>query len=379
MSDDATAGHWEPPADQPITPAQPPPPSWVAPAYGPPPSSEASSSEPVAPASEPVAPASDVDDAPSTTTAIDPPPAGFVYPAGAQNTYRVDYLESPPKRRRSPAMFVAIGLVLLIVIGVGGGLISTGSGHSSAGVAGVASASASSHPQDSTKPSPATTQNAGPSPNASAPNAPAPSTQVGPLDANLLPPSAEGGGTLMALIPGGRSVTDQATLDFCNYDYTSESLRDARVQVQYVSGAALASNEFVRYGSGGAAAAFSEIKKAIAGCPSSYNESGGEVSGIHRLTGLTGLAKDSAAVSFTSTFTGPGGVEHQATTVVYQFDGDFFSGVYVYGTDATTVQAAAAKLAATSAKLLAEAATGKPGTGGGPLTSAPSGAPGVQA
>lgn len=183
----------------------------------------------------------------------------------------------------------------------------------------------------------------------------------------------------MALIPGGRSVTDQATLDFCNFNYTSESLRATRVQVQYVGSDESASNEFVRYHTGGATKAFGELQKAIGGCPSSYNESGGEVSDIHRLSGLSGLVKNSAAVSFTSTFTGIGGVVHEATTVVYQFDGDYFSGVYVYGTDPAAVQSAAAKLGAASARLLAEAAARKPGTGGGQLANPQASEPGVQA
>ena len=67
------------------------------------------------------------------------------------------------------------------------------------------------------------------------------------------------------------------------------------------------------------------------------------------------------------------------TTAIYQFEGDYFSGVYVYGTDADAVQRSAAKLGAASAKLLAEAAAGKPGTGGGPLAAPEQSAPGIQA
>jgi hypothetical protein len=267
-------------------------------------------------------------------------------------------------------MFIAIGLVVLVLVGVGAGLVASNGSSSSPSAATVASASASPQPRDTTAPSQA--------PSSAAP-APEGSAAAGPLDSYLLPPNAIGAGTLMALIPGGRSVTDQATLDFCNYNYTSEKSRDARVQVQYLGRGTSASNEFVRYRAGGAAAAFGEIQKAIATCPSSYNESGGEVSEIHRLTGLSGLVKDNAAVSFTSTYTGSGGVVRQATTVIYQFDGDYFSGVYVYGTDADAVQATAAKLGAASAKLLAEAAAGEPGTGGGPLANPEPAAPGIQA
>lgn len=361
MNDDATAGQWEPPADQPVLPEPPqqqpapPEPSWAAPAYGPPPAYAPPPSSETSGATTPFNP-----------FAAPPPSGGFVYPEGAQSPHRVDYLESPA-RRRSPALLIAVGLVVLAVVGVGVGLISSGSSHSTSGVAVAPSASA--QPQESTAPSPAP----------SGGDAQPPGASTGPLDSYLLPPSDVGAGTVMALIPGGRSVTDQATLDFCNVNYTSENLRAARVQVQYVgSSGQSASNEFVRYRGGGAAAAYAELQKAIAGCPSSYNEAGGEVSAIHRLSGLSGLAKNSAAVSFTSTFTGVGGVVHEATTVVYQFDGDYFSGVYVYGTDAAAVQDAATKLAADSAKLLAEAAAGKPGSGGGPLASPQASAPGVQ-
>lgn len=357
MNDDATAGHWEPPADQPMVPeppeerrTTPPEPSWAPPAYGPPPTSE-----PTGPTTP-------------NAFATSPPSTGFVYPEGAQSPYRVDYLESPPSRR-SPALLIAIVLIALAVVGAGVGLISTSSSHSTSGVASTPSSSALPQPQESTTPS---------QPPSGGDGQP-PSSGAGPLDSYLLPPSAVGAGTVMALIPGGRSVTDQATLDFCNVNYSSENLRAARVQVQYIgTSGQTASNEFVRYRSGGGAAAFGELQKAIAGCPSSYNESAGQVSDIHRLNGVSGLVRNSAAVSFTSTFTGVTGVVHEATTVIYQFDGDYFSGVYVYGANAATVQAAAAKLAAASAKLLAEAAAGKPGSGGGPLANPQASAPGVQ-
>lgn len=371
MSDDATSGRWEPPADQPVQPEpprqSPPEPSWAAPAYGPPPTlGSPSTSEPTG--------------APTPPNVANPPlpSGGFVYPEGAQSPYRVDYLESAP-RRRSPAIIIASVLVVLALVGSGFGLLSSNTSHSKSTDSGVASASASpqpqdtAQPQDSTSPQPST----GPAPSG---GAQAPANNSGPLDKYLLPPSDIGAGTLMALIPGGRSVSDQATLDFCNFNYASERLRADRVQVQYIGGGGQsASNEFVRYHSDGATAAFGELQKAIAGCPSTYNESGGEVSNIHRLTGFSGLAKNSAAVSFTSTFTGIGGVVHEATTVVYQFDGDYFSGVYVYGTDAAAVQGAAARLGADSAILLAEAAAGKPGTGGGPLANPQPSQPGVQA
>jgi hypothetical protein len=299
-----------------------------------------------------------------------------VYPQGAQSPYRVDYLESPA-RRRSPALVVAVVLVALAIVGAAAGLVARGGKSASpppTNPAAAVSSSAGAPEPRQTSPS------QGPSVGGAQPptSGPSPSQGRGPLDSYLLPPDLIGSGAVMALIPGGRSVTDQATLDFCNVDYASEKLRDARVQVQYAADGRAASNEFVRYRPGGAELAFAEIQKAIASCASSYRQSGAEISDIHRLTGLTGLAKNNAAVSFTSTYTGIGGVVHQATTVIYQFDGDYFSGVYVYGADAASVQGAAGKLGIASARLLAEAASGEPGTGGGPMTDPGENAPGVQ-
>ena len=50
-------------------------------------------------------------------------------------------------------------------------------------------------------------------------------------------------------------------------------------------------------------------------------------------------------------------------------DGDYFSGVYVYGATRATALAQAERLGAISARHLAEAVSGKPGTGGGQFQS----------
>jgi len=191
----------------------------------------------------------------------------------------------------------------------------------------------------------------------------------GPLDKYLVAPSDLGAHTLMLLIDGGRSVTDQATLDFCGYHYTSEALRTARVQVQYVGGSQDASNEFVQYKPGGAASAYAEIQKAVAGCPSAYADNDSAMSQIQRLQDLTGLVKDNVAVEFAVATSDPNGNPlSEWSTVVYQFDGNYFSGIYVYGADKTRVEQVGAQLATKAAQHLAEAARGAPGTGGGPFT-----------
>lgn len=173
----------------------------------------------------------------------------------------------------------------------------------------------------------------------------------------------------MVLIDGGRDITNQATLDFCGYHYTSESLRTARVQVEYVGGTEDASNEFVQYKPGGVASAYAEIQKAVNGCPSTYTDNDSQTSQLQHLTNMTALVKDHVAIEFAVTTTSSAGnTVSEWSTVVYQFDGNYFSGIYVYGTDKTRVEQVGAQLAAKAAQHLIEATTGKPGSGGGTLT-----------
>ena len=170
-------------------------------------------------------------------------------------------------------------------------------------------------------------------------------------------------------IRDGRVKSDLATLDFCGYDYTSEKLRAARVQVEYVNGSQDASNEFVQYKPGGATTAYSQIQKAVSGCPSTYTDSNGTLSQVRPITSAPGFAKEHLAITFALTGTGlDGSPVTQWSAVVYQFDGDYFSGVYVYGSSRAQVQQLAVTLAARAAQHLAEAVAGKPGTGGGTFT-----------
>ncbi|HLW94445.1 MAG TPA: hypothetical protein VKS25_03620, partial [Solirubrobacteraceae bacterium] len=77
----------------------------------------------------------------------------------------------------------------------------------------------------------------------------------------VLKASQVGAGYKSAVIPGGRQVAGQVTLDLCYYTYASESLRMARLQEGYLkaAGQPAVSNEVVVYRSGGAAAALSEL------------------------------------------------------------------------------------------------------------------------
>lgn len=370
MTDDPTAGHWQPPADQPIeaeSSHQPDPrgdgdgaPERATPLGR----GERATDEPRSPWAPPVS---------------GPPPYGAGYGTtpsrqlGGPNPWAApdstfgttDYIESPPRRRVSPALVIGIVVVVAVAL-VGGGvaLFATNSGpHNASGAAVLPSRSALPQPQSPDNPS------AG----GSAPNAPlspgASEASTGPLDRYLLAPSNFGAQARMVLINDGRAVDPDngVTLDFCNYDYKSEALRSQRVQVQYVNGNPEASNEFVRYRSGGAASAFAELKKAVASCPPSFQEGDGTASHIEQIQAAKGLATNHVVLTFSVTTSGFGGAQTLWTTAVYQFDGDFFSGLYVYGVDKAQVQQSALRLGTQAAKHLGEAAAGKPGTGGGQI------------
>ena len=185
---------------------------------------------------------------------------------------------------------------------------------------------------------------------------------------------------MMFLIDGGRSTGDQATLDWCNFTYTSEALRMTRVQVEYTGSASLPTgNEFVRYQKGGTAAAWTELQQAVATCPPSSTTDGYTNDLVQRAAPDNQLVARQIVLSYHVTDpTGQLNLPWQA--VVYQFDGDYFSGVYVYGLSRSLALNEAERLAAKSAIHLAQASRGKPGTGGGPIQSAASTPPdtGVQ-
>jgi hypothetical protein len=184
-----------------------------------------------------------------------------------------------------------------------------------------------------------------------------------------LAPAEIGAGELMYLIDGGRSTTDQATLDWCNFKYASEKMRVARVQVEY-SGDDLhpSGNEFVRYQAGGTAKAYSEIQQAVAGCPATSQTDGYTYSLVQRAPHDAALAPRQVVLSF-QVIDPTGQLDLQWQAIVYQFNGNYFSGVYVYGLTRASALAVAEQLGTLSARHLAQAATGNPGTGGGPFQS----------
>ena len=172
----------------------------------------------------------------------------------------------------------------------------------------------------------------------------------------------------MYLIDGGRSTTDQATLDWCNFKYTSETQRTARVQVEYAGDYVLdpSGNEFVRYGPGGTTKAYAEIQEAVAGCPATSQTDGYIYSLIQREPRNAALVSHQLVLSF-QVLDPTGQLDMPWQAIVYQFDGNYFSGVYVYGLSRASALTEAERLGAESAHHLAQAAAGKPGTGGGPF------------
>ncbi len=155
-----------------------------------------------------------------------------------------------PQKSRTLIWISAIVVVgLLAASGVGAFILDTR--HHSGPSAAVAAPPASSAPPTSTgssTPHPsASPQSTAPSslppsprpagPSTGQPTTPAggtaPGSASGPLDQYLLAPAEVGASSMMFLIDGGRNATNQATLDWCNFTYTSEAMRMTRVQVEY--------------------------------------------------------------------------------------------------------------------------------------------------
>ncbi|HEY8730074.1 MAG TPA: hypothetical protein VIL94_10855 [Acidothermaceae bacterium] len=191
----------------------------------------------------------------------------------------------------------------------------------------------------------------------------------GPLDSYLLAPTDVGTSAGMFLIDGGRDAVNQATLDFCNFAYTSEKLRQTRVQVEYEGANSVpVGNEFVHYGAGGSASGFAELQKAVTNCPPTSQSNGVTYSLVQRAAADRSLVPHQLVLSY-QVFDTTGGIGLPWQAVAYQFDGDYFSGIYVYGASRAAALAQAERLGAVAARHLSEAVSGKPGTGGGPFQS----------
>lgn len=156
------------------------------------------------------------------------------------------------------------------------------------------------------------------------------------LAKTVLATSQVGTGYQAAVIPGGKLVAGETTLDFCNKTYSSEALRSARLQVEYThKGGPQLSNEVVSYQPGGARQALAEMRHAAATCKN------GPVahppSGVRDLVRHTQLLSDPhllpGAIAILETDSGIVKGKHRTsqTIAIFQVRGNVLSGVYGYG------------------------------------------------
>jgi hypothetical protein len=155
--------------------------------------------------------------------------------------------------------------------------------------------------------------------------------------------------------PAGLTVSGQATLDECHRSYSSESKRAARIQVIYTpkgsSNQESASNEVVRYHHGGAALAYRQIAHSLATCPSHFSEGRKSVG-----SDTTIAPRDSKlpAHQVTATQRVTTGKQKTWSAISFLYEGDLFSGIYVFrdtqaealAADRTLSEIATTKLAA---------------------------------
>jgi hypothetical protein len=155
----------------------------------------------------------------------------------------------------------------------------------------------------------------------------------------VLRPSQVGRGYVLKVIPGGRSVQGQVTLDMCGFRFGSEDRRTERLQAVYVRrGSKLAlSNEVVGYRPGGAEYAMREVVQAIRTCPRQPVPSAvrGVPSLSYRIALLSSagkrLLRGAIVMRVTVSAMLRGKKKTETTFIVYQRSGDILSGIYVYG------------------------------------------------
>jgi hypothetical protein len=158
-----------------------------------------------------------------------------------------------------------------------------------------------------------------------------------PLSGIALRGEQVGPGYQAKVIPGGRLVKNQVSLDLCGFRYLSEDLRTARLQLAYTRpGSPLQlSNEVVRYKGDGAQIAYGELALAAATCPRRPVQS--PVQGVGALTWRLTPIKDSrllptsvaVAAEVSRRFQGKRQV--RTGVLVYQVHGNVLSAVYTYG------------------------------------------------
>ena len=151
-------------------------------------------------------------------------------------------------------------------------------------------------------------------------------------------------GYKLSVIPGGKLVQGETTLDFCDQKYPSETLRTARLQAVYTAKGSNfeASNEVVTYQAGGAKQALLEVKHASTNCPDGRVPNAPK--GVTNLVRHTQLISDphllpgAIAILQTESATVKGKRLTHQTIAVYQVRGNVLSGVYGYGNTLAAVE-----------------------------------------
>jgi hypothetical protein len=158
-------------------------------------------------------------------------------------------------------------------------------------------------------------------------------TNLGSL---VLRASQVGPGYRLKERPDGHGVRGFVTLDMCGYTFRSESLRTARLQVDYVArGKPHVSNEVVRYRPGGVTTAFREIMDASRNCPPGPARS--HIRGVppltYRIVSFMDRRLPAGTIPLVVHVSGKANGRTISVTVVtiYHRDGDLLSAVYVQG------------------------------------------------
>lgn len=155
----------------------------------------------------------------------------------------------------------------------------------------------------------------------------------------LLKASQVGPGYVMKERADSHKLAGYVTLDLCGSTFPSESLRTARLQVNYVKDASSAgvSNEVVSYKSGGTQQALGELAKAASSCPNTPVQGpvAGQPATTYRLTRLTDPALASGYLAFRidESATVNGRPQSGTGYAVYQAKGDILSAIYVVAPD----------------------------------------------
>jgi hypothetical protein len=180
-----------------------------------------------------------------------------------------------------------------------------------------------------------------------------------PVAKLILQPTQVGTGYVLLHRPDGSGVKNTVTLDLCGRkNYPSESLRMARLQVNYLKpqGTLGLSNEVVEYRPGGAAQAMREVTHHAVTCPHTPISSGepGLPPLRFTITRISDprLVKGYLAVKVRVQGTVKGQKVDQTSYAVYQRVGDTLSGTYSFGPNTPAQLAFALHAAEQSARNL---------------------------